>query len=118
MIQYLFYQKNPAAHYVYIDMLVDNVQSDSLQLQLPAWRPGRYELGNFAKNVKRVDMFNEAGEVVEYTKLSKDLWEVNTKGCQRVKITYSYFAAELNAGACYADAARSILTLCIAACMW
>ena len=106
MIQYFLYQKNPAAHYVYIDMLVDNIQSDAIQLQLPAWRPGRYELGNFAKNVKRVDMFNERNEVLECTKLSKDLWEVNTKGCSSLKVTYSYYAAELNAGACYADAAQ------------
>jgi predicted metalloprotease with PDZ domain len=106
MIQYLLYQKNPAAHYIYIDMLIDHVNADKLQLQLPAWRPGRYELGNFAKNVKRVDMFNEHGEALEYTKLSKDLWEVTTQGCSTLKVTYSYYAAELNAGACFADASQ------------
>ena len=103
MIHYTFYQKNPASHYIYIDMLVNDVDSEILQLELPAWRPGRYELGNFAKNIKRVDAFGENGEVLEYTKLSKDLWEIKTRGNKHVKITYSYYAAELNAGACYAD---------------
>jgi predicted metalloprotease with PDZ domain len=97
------HQKNPASHYIYIDLFIDNVNSDTLQLQLAAWRPGRYELGNFAKNIKRVDIFNEKNEPVFYTKLNKDLWEVNCKGCKSLKVTYSYFAAELNAGACYAD---------------
>lgn len=106
MIHYLFYQKNPASHYVYIDMIVDNVEADKLQLQLPAWRPGRYELGNFAKNIKRVDMFNQKNEALCYTKLNKDVWEVETKHASRVKITYSYYAAELNAGACFADTAQ------------
>lgn len=106
MIHYTFYQKNPASHYVYIDLLIDKLSGDTLQLQLPAWRPGRYELGNFAKNVKRVDMFNEKGETLSYTKLNKDLWEVNTKNCTSLKVTYSYYAAELNAGACYADTAQ------------
>lgn len=87
-------------------MLIDNVASPTLQLQLPSWRPGRYELGNFAKNVKRVDMFNEKGEPVNYTKLNKDLWEADTKNCSSLKVTYSYYAAELNAGACYADASQ------------
>lgn len=87
-------------------MLVDNITADTLQLQLPAWRPGRYELGNFAKNVKRVDMFNEKNEALPYTKLNKDLWEVNTKNCTSLKVTYSYYAAELNAGACFADTAQ------------
>lgn len=104
MIKYSFYQKNPASHYIYIDLFIDAVNSHSIQLQLPAWRPGRYELGNFAKNVKRLDAFNQDNVAIEFTKLTKDLWEVNTANCSSVKITYSYYAAELNAGACYVDA--------------
>lgn len=103
MIKFTFFQKNPASHYVYIDMHVENVKSDTLQLQLPAWRPGRYELGNFARNVKRVEAFDENGKSLGYTKKTKDLWEINCKGAKAVKVTYSYYSAELNAGACYAD---------------
>ena len=76
---------------------------EELLLQLPAWRPGRYELGNFAKNVKRVDMYDQDGKVLAYSKMNKDLWRVKTLGASRVKVTYSYYAAELNAGACFAD---------------
>ncbi|MDP3556216.1 MAG: PDZ domain-containing protein [Bacteroidota bacterium] len=103
MIKYLMYQKNPASHYVYIDMFIDSISQDIIQLQLPAWRPGRYELGNFAKNVKRVDVFNEKNEALPYIKLNKDLWQIDTKNQSSLKVTYSYYAAELNAGACYAD---------------
>lgn len=98
------HQKNPASHYIYIDLIIDKVNTNVIQLQLPAWRPGRYELGNFAKNVKRVDVFNEKNEAIKFKKLSKDLWEVDTKHCSEIKVTYSYYAAELNAGACFADA--------------
>ena len=106
MIKYSLYQKNPASHYIYVDMFVENVSGDKLQLQLPAWRPGRYELGNFARNVKRVDVFNEKNEGLNYTKLNKDLWEVELKNASSIKITYSYYAAELNAGACFADTSQ------------
>ncbi len=103
MIRYTFFQKNPASHYVYIDMHIDNISSDSIQLQLPAWRPGRYELGNFAKNIKRVDFFGKDNRPLTFTKKNKDLWEVSTAGESEIKVTYSYFSNELNAGACYAD---------------
>lgn len=106
MITYLFYQKNPASHYIYIDLLIENITEEKTQLQLPAWRPGRYELGNFAKNIKRVDTFNEKEEALSFTKLNKDLWEVDTRNCKSLKITYSYYAAELNAGACFADVSQ------------
>jgi len=103
MIHYTFYQKNPSSHYIYIDMLVDNIQSPIIQLQIPAWRPGRYELGNFAKNIKRVDVFNDQNEAIAFQKLNKDCWEINCGNSKCIKITYSYYAAELNAGACFAD---------------
>ncbi|MBK9285776.1 MAG: M61 family peptidase [Sphingobacteriaceae bacterium] len=103
MPRYLIQQKNPASHYIYFDLVIENINADKLQLQLPAWRPGRYELGNFAKNIKRLDVFNASGEIIPFTKLTKDLWEINTQGINSLKVTYSYYAAELNAGSCYAD---------------
>jgi predicted metalloprotease with PDZ domain len=103
MIRYKLFLKNPASHYIYVDLVIDNITTDTILLQLPAWRPGRYELGNFAKNVKRVDVVDEKGNSLEYKKLNKDKWEIRTKGVKSIKVTYSYFANEPNAGACYAN---------------
>lgn len=40
---------HPVNHLIEIEMTVDRLTSSELTLQLPSWRPGRYELGNFAK---------------------------------------------------------------------
>ena len=103
MIHYKLYLKNPQSHYIYVDLTIDEISSPKLELQLPAWRPGRYELGNFAKNIKKVDVFGENDEVLSYLKTNKDLWVIETKGAKKVKITYSYHTTEINAGNCFAD---------------
>lgn len=103
MIHYKIYQKNTASHYIYVDLTVDSITTDIIELQLPAWRPGRYELGNFAKNIKRVDAFDDNGGVLSYTKSSKDCWVIETKNSNKIKVTYSYHTSEINAGNCYAD---------------
>lgn len=103
MISYTLYQKNPASHYVYIDLEFDVLNEELLDLQLPAWRPGRYELGNFAKNIKRVDVYGQNGDALPYLKTGKDRWQIPCKGQKALKVTYSYYAAELNAGSCFAD---------------
>ena len=103
MIHYKLYLKNPQSHYIYVDLTIDEISSPKLELQLPAWRPGRYELGNFAKNIKRVDVFGENDEVLSYLKTNRDLWVIETKGAKKVKITYSYHTTEINAGNCFAD---------------
>ena len=102
-MHYIFYVKNPAVHYLYIDLLIDNVTENELTLQLPAWRPGRYELGNFAKNIKKFDAYNENNELLQWQKITKDSWKVICNGATSIKITYSYFASELNAGSTFVD---------------
>jgi predicted metalloprotease with PDZ domain len=103
MIHYKLYLKNPSSHYIYVDLTIDNISTPTLELQLPAWRPGRYELGNFAKNVKRVDVFDENDKPLVYQKSTKDCWVVETNGAKKVKVTYSYHTTEINAGNCFAD---------------
>ncbi len=109
MIKYTIFQKNPASHYVYFTMEFETQGDASIQLQLSAWRPGRYELGNFAKNIKKLEAFDANGNQLKHTKQNKDLWEIDTTGISKVKVTYSYYSAELNAGACYADAEQIYL---------
>lgn len=103
MIYFKVYLKKPQSHYIYVDLTIDKIESSTLDLQLPAWRPGRYELGNFAKNIKRVDAFDTNGKPLPYIKLTKDLWQITTNGSTTVKVTYSYHTSEINAGNCYAD---------------
>lgn len=105
-MHYRFYIKNPAAHYLYVDLTIDNVKTDVLELQLASWRPGRYELGNFSKNIKKFDAFNEKGELLTWTKANKDLWLIHTNGASSIKVTYSYYASELNSGSTFVNDAQ------------
>lgn len=103
MIHYKLYLKNPQSHYIYVDLTIDSISSPAIELQLPAWRPGRYELGNFSKNIKKVEAWDEKGGVLNYSKSNKDLWVIETNGTKKIKVTYSYHTTEINAGNCYAD---------------
>ena len=69
-----------------------------LKLQLPSWRPGRYELGNFAKNIKDFNVVDSENNKVRFSKKTKDLWEVECKNTDQFIVSYSYYASELNAG--------------------
>ncbi len=102
-MKYIVSYQNPNNHYIDIEFVVENVVSEKLEIQLPAWRPGRYELGNFAKNIQKWDAFDDKGNKLFSKKLTKDLWEVATNGNSTIHIKYNYFAAEINAGSSYLD---------------
>ena len=100
MVKYSFYIDNPNQQYIRIRVEFE-VKGDQTIIQLPSWRPGRYELGNFAKNVKGFKVLDSNNQGLHFTKLSKDKWEVNTCEEKNIIVEYSYYAADLNAGSTY-----------------
>ncbi len=100
MVKYTFSCENPAQQYVAISAIFQ-VSDDVTIIDLPSWRPGRYELGNFAKNVKGFKVFDQDNKKVGFKKISKDSWEVITVGKKEIKVEYLYFAFDLNAGSTF-----------------
>ncbi|MFM8950282.1 MAG: M61 family peptidase, partial [Bacteroidota bacterium] len=69
----------------------------------PSWRPGRYELGNFAKNIRQFKPFSMDGNLLEFKKISKDRWLVFGIAGSSIKVRYEYYANQPDAGACFVD---------------
>ncbi|MFM9985292.1 MAG: M61 family metallopeptidase [Flavobacteriales bacterium] len=103
MVHYRVYYTHPHRHFISFEARFNCKGIQSIQLQLPAWRPGRYELGNFSKNIRAWQSLDENGKPLPFKKLNKDLWEVNCQSSNIVVIQYEYYAADLNAGSSYLD---------------
>lgn len=101
-MKYIVSYTQPHNHYIDIEFIADVNAAETL-VQLPAWRPGRYELGNFAKNIQKWAAFGENGKALKFKKVTKDLWKVETNGVKTLSVKYNYFAAELNAGSTFLD---------------
>jgi predicted metalloprotease with PDZ domain len=102
-IAYKFIYAEPHRHFVDVELRVVKLNQEKVQLQLPAWRPGRYQLANFAKNIQRFAAYDDTGNELRVRKLTKDLWEVETSGISEIKVAYNYFANEMNAGSTFVD---------------
>lgn len=94
---------HPTNHYIHIEMKLDARDAGELILKLPSWRPGRYEIGNFAKNIRSFDVHDEKEAPLAFRKVSKDEWEIKLNGAQFVIVQYTYYAAQLDAGSCWLD---------------
>ena len=103
MIQYTFSYTKAHRHFIDIEMRIFEHSSPELIVQLPAWRPGRYELGNFAKNIQYFKVFDAQGLPLKFHKITKDTWKISTANCSEIVIQYNYYANELNAGSTYLD---------------
>lgn len=102
MTTFTFSIENASQQYIHISAQFE-VSEEVTFIQLPSWRPGRYELGNFAKNVRNFEVFDEKNQRLVFQKANKDCWAVETKNIQRITVNYNFFANVINAGSSYLD---------------
>jgi len=99
MINYTISYENPTNQYISVKIDFISTEKEH-EIQLASWRPGRYELGNFAKNVKNFTI-TETNNPLIFDKITKDRWKFSCNPNQPISIQYKYFANELNAGSTF-----------------
>lgn len=101
MISYFIEAIKPSQHIFNISFSFISIQETTV-IQLPYWRPGRYEAGNFARNM--IGFYASAnGEPIKFEKTTSNTWKVETPINGQIKISYRCYAAELTAGNTYLD---------------
>jgi predicted metalloprotease with PDZ domain len=103
-LTYTLSSSNPENHLLDVILQIDDIdQKDNLEVALAAWRPGRYELGNFAKNVQKITVVNSENYPLPFNKTDRQTWQVELKGNTSIQVKYTYYASVLNAGSTYVD---------------
>jgi predicted metalloprotease with PDZ domain len=103
-MRYHIHTQDPTTHFFEISCTIENLSQSSIEIQLPAWRPGRYQLQHFAKNIQRFEVVDPMGFVLPFHKITKDRWLVETVGHNTITVRYNYYANLQNAGSSYLDA--------------
>ena len=106
-VLYTIASLNPGSHFLDIEMRLKNKEGrDLMQFYLPVWRPGRYELADYAKNIQSIRFFSARGVELKFEKISKSCWELEARGVEEIVVKYTYYANQLDAGAAYVDASQ------------
>ena len=106
MIHYHVSFDNPLTFYLQIQMTFEVAAeaTEPLELQLPAWRPGRYELQNFAQKLQHVVLEDAAsGEALVARKITKDRWQLSGAAGRMVRVRYNFYAHQMDAGGSWLD---------------
>lgn len=88
---------NPASQ-LYRISITASAQGEPLVFSLPAWRPGRYIVQNYAANVQNVRAVDEGGNPLPAEWIDLDSWRVETGNARSVTLRYEYYAHTFDAG--------------------
>jgi predicted metalloprotease with PDZ domain len=102
-MQYFISYQLPHKHFIDLELHITNIQSSEIEIQLPAWRAGRYQLQDYAKNIQRFFITDTNDQAVHSQKITKDRWRVLTPNIDSIKVKYNYLAQQLDAGGSWLD---------------
>ncbi|MFM7814064.1 MAG: hypothetical protein ACKO66_06055, partial [Flavobacteriales bacterium] len=104
MIRFRLDSAYAAQQYLLLIGVFPHDGSQHLILQLSAWRPGRYELGNFAKYIRGFRAYDKSsGRELIYRKSTKDRWMIEAEHVLEVEVRYEYFSNDFNAGSTFIE---------------
>jgi len=103
LLNYILSPSTESLYFIDVRLEIAGINSSKSFLQFPSWRPGRYESGNFAKNIRNFKITDRHSEPISFRKISKDSWDVDNGLNKAIVVTYQYYAAELNAGSSFSN---------------
>lgn len=100
MLRYTLRLDRPAAHLFGVDIEADTLGASYLDLEFPAWSPGRYFIYDFARNVQELGAAELAaggnGRNLAVERRAKGTWRIACEGVERVRISYRMFGDTLS----------------------
>lgn len=102
-MNYRISYQEPHKHFINIELTIENIHSSEIFLQMPAWRPGRYELQNYARNIQKLEVLGSEGQKLASRKVNRERWKVETGGNTSIRVCYNCYCFQMDAGGAYLD---------------
>lgn len=103
MIKYTLSYQYPNRHFIDFEILIENIEQEEIEIQLPTWRAGRYQLQYYAKNIQRFDVQSIEGQAIPFQKITKDRWKIYVGEHKHIIVKYNYYAQQLDGGGSWLD---------------
>lgn len=100
--QYELSWQQAESHWYNVKLTADPA-GRTTDFQLPAWRPGRYYLQDYAAAVAGFAAVDAAGNKLQAQKVDNDTWRVESDGTQPITVEYWFYANTMDAGSSVLD---------------
>lgn len=100
----------PQAHYADIEMEISGLKADQIDLKMPVWTPGSYLIREFAKNVESFKAVGSTGNNLNFSKVDKNTWRINTSKNGVIKVSYRVYSFEISVRTSFVDESHAFLS--------
>lgn len=91
-VSYVLSMPKPSSHLYEVTVHIEEIEAPFIDVAMPAWSPGAYIVGNYAKNVQEFSVSDSADSPVRFEKLDKQTWRIYRQKGRSVDVHYKYYA--------------------------
>lgn len=108
-VSYQFKVTDAAHHLAVVGVTFPDVDQNTLEVKLPVWRSGRYEILDLSKNISDFSAHDNNGQTIEWHKTDKNTWQLQLKHPGDVTISYQAYANHLKERVVHIDTSHAYL---------
>ncbi|KZN69379.1 hypothetical protein N478_12150 [Pseudoalteromonas luteoviolacea S4060-1] len=94
-VQYRLSISEPEHHLGDVDITFPKSAQAHLDIQLPDWRTGRYEILDMANGIRFFEAQDKQGNALKWNKVDKNTWRVHLDKPTEISVSYQVYANEL-----------------------
>ncbi|MGN6104525.1 MAG: M61 family metallopeptidase [Kofleriaceae bacterium] len=98
----------PSRHVVEIELRFA-VDTDTVEVALPAWSPGSYLIRDYARFVRDLHVVADDGAARRATKRDKSTWTIETAGARELSVRYAVYGHDLTVRTNHIDESHAFL---------
>ncbi len=92
LLQYTVSMPDPANHFFHIDLTCKNMKWDTIDLKMPQWMPGYYQIMNYSEEVKNFYARSLSGTEIPVNIPNKNTWRIISGNNSSFSISYDVYA--------------------------
>lgn len=95
-INYMVSMSKPWTHLLEVEMRLNWANMpEKAEIKMPVWTPGSYLIREYARHVQEFAVKNSGGNSLDWEKINKNTWQINTNGAKEIIVSYKVYANEL-----------------------
>lgn len=100
----------PATHTLHVTLRCEGLKGELEDFKMPAWSPGYYGIGDYARNVSNFHVADGAGHALPFEMTAKNTWRVAAANAPVIVVDYDVFGATNFAANTYIGEERAYLS--------
>ncbi len=96
VINYTVSMPKPETHLLEVEMKLDWAEAPKqVEVKMPVWTPGSYLIREYARHVQDFVVVDNAGNSLDWRKINKNTWAIETKSGNGVRVGYRVYSNDL-----------------------